>query len=282
VEPDAFRGVLFPARLPTFSRVAAPEPVAGLVRHFWIPEWDLSPGRVSRQHVLGYPAANLAVEPDLVGLAGPTTVRSHRDLSGSGWTVGAMLWPAAVPALCTQLGTDPASTVDAYLEVDAPDLHAAVATAMGRTGEPEERHAAAVAAFTAWLRDRCGEPDEQALLANEMVRLAETDAGIRTTAELAGRLAVSESTLQRLARTYVGLPPHAIIRRRRLQEAAERLRRVAPEVEDETIAAIAAELGYADHAHLTRDFGAVLGWTPRGYRNAARTSPSLSPYSASE
>ena len=131
------------------------------------------------------------------------------------------------------------------------------------------RHAAAVAVFADWLAGRCGEPDEQGLLANELVRLAESDRDVLTTADLAARLAVSERTLQRLARRYVGLSPSAVIRRRRLQESAERLRGVAPEDERATIAEIAAELGYADHAHLTRDFRAVVGWTPRTYRRQA-------------
>ena len=30
---------------------------------------------------------------------------------------------------------------------------------------------------------------------------------------------------------------------------------------------IAADLGYADHAHLTREFRRVLGFTPSGYRS---------------
>ena len=32
------------------------------------------------------------------------------------------------------------------------------------------------------------------------------------------------------------------------------------------LAAIAAELGYADHAHLTNDFQRYLGFTPSTYR----------------
>lgn len=265
VEPNPHRGVLFPARLPTFARLPPPASVETLVRHFWIPEWHVEPGRVSRQHILGYPACNLAVEPGLVGLAGPATVRSHRDLTGRGWTVGAMLWPAAAAALTD----DPAAIRDRYVEVDAPDLHSAVSEAMTSDQPTSRRHAAAVAVFADWLAGRCGEPDEQGLLANELVRLAESDRDVLTTADLAARLAVSERTLQRLARRYVGLSPSAVIRRRRLQESAERLRGVAPEEERATIAEIAAELGYADHAHLTRDFRAVVGWTPRTYRRQA-------------
>nr|WP_143588182.1 helix-turn-helix domain-containing protein [Tersicoccus phoenicis] len=53
-----------------------------------------------------------------------------------------------------------------------------------------------------------------------------------------------------------------MIRRRRLQEAAERLRQ-EPGL---SLAALAADLGYADQAHLTNDFRHVLNVTPSGYR----------------
>ena len=102
-----WRGILYPAALPTFTRLPAPERVAGLVRWFWIPEWDLGPGRTSRQEVIAFPASNLVVEPSMTGLAGPTTRRSSRDLVGRGWAVGALLLPAAVP----QLGVEPATRV---------------------------------------------------------------------------------------------------------------------------------------------------------------------------
>src|SRR2546421_9415361 len=42
-EPDpgtpSPRGVLYPARLPTFDRVPAPDAGARLGRRFWVPEW---------------------------------------------------------------------------------------------------------------------------------------------------------------------------------------------------------------------------------------------------
>jgi AraC-like DNA-binding protein len=53
-----------------------------------------------------------------------------------------------------------------------------------------------------------------------------------------------------------------MIRRYRLQEAAQRLR----EDPSLTISQVAAELGYADHAHLSADFRNVLGFTPSSYR----------------
>ena len=53
-----------------------------------------------------------------------------------------------------------------------------------------------------------------------------------------------------------------MIGRYRLQEAAQRLR----EDPSLTIAYVAAELDYADHAHLTADFRQVLGFSPSLYR----------------
>lgn len=92
------------------------------------------------------------------------------------------------------------------------------------------------------------------------------DGAALTTEEAATRLAVSVRTLQRMTHRHVGLSPAAMIRRRRLQEAAQRVRD-EPGVD---LASIAAELGYADHAHLTRDFQAVLGIAPRVYRSETR------------
>ena len=60
----------------------APNEIAHLVRWFWIPEWDIEPGRTSRQQVLAYPASNLVIQEDGAELVGPTTRLSYRDLAG--------------------------------------------------------------------------------------------------------------------------------------------------------------------------------------------------------
>lgn len=266
---DSGRGILYPERLPVFHRLPAPDCVTDLVRWFWIPEWDLPPGHTSRQDIVAYPASNLVVEPDLVGLAGPTTRRTHRDLTGTGWAVGALLRPAAVPTLVD----DPAGLRDSYRRLDLPDLHTAVSAVMrcpdtetGTETDPETdtqtRHARAVAAFAEWLRGRVPALTDEARLANALDELVEGNSSVLRVEDLATGLGVSTRTVQRLARRYVGLPPGAMIRRRRLQEAAERIR-TEPAVE---LAAIAADLGYADQAHLTNDFRSVLGHTPSRYR----------------
>ena len=97
-----------------------------------------------------------------------------------------------------------------------------------------------------------------------MADLIDGDPSVQQVTEAAARLGVSVRTLQRLARQYLGLSPAAMIRRRRLQEAAQRLRR-EPNID---IAAVASDLGYADNAHLTTDCRNVLNFTPSAYRGA--------------
>lgn len=255
---DPTRGVLYPSHLPTFHRLAPDAEAADAVAWFWIPEWRLPEGAVSRQELVSYPAVNLVVAPEGVTISGATTRASTRELRGAGWAVGALLRPAAVAALVD----DAAVLVDAEHPFDAPDLHAAVTAAMGR----DERHReTAVSAFSAWLSQRIGPLGAAGRQANALVDVLWGERAALTPEEAATRLAVSVRTLQRLTHRTVGLAPGAIIRRRRLQEAAQRLRD-EPETD---LAALAAALGYADHAHLSRDFSAVLGLPPRDYRARA-------------
>ncbi len=266
--PDAAspRGVLYPARLPTFDRLPAPDAVAHLVRWFWIPEWQIQPGRSSRQHLIAFPACNLVVEPDVVGLAGPTTRSSYRDLTGTGWAVGALLRPAAVP----RFAADPAALRDTYQLVNQPVLQQLVSRVMTGPGDRPTRHRRAVDAFTSWLAGIVPPPNDEALLANAMAEAIDSDPTIRTVKDAAACLRISARSLQRLACRYVGLSPSAMIRRRRLQEAAERLR-TDPYT---TLAAVAADLGYSDHAHLANEFRLVLGLTLSSYRQRVALAPS--------
>ncbi|AVZ38916.1 MULTISPECIES: helix-turn-helix domain-containing protein [unclassified Dietzia] len=270
------RGVLYPDRLPTFHRQEAPVDLRDRIRWFWIPRWSLPPGRTSRQELLPFPASNLVVEPSGVTLSGPTTGISHRDLSGSGWAVGALLRPAGLASLSTA----PQELRDAETPVEAAELHRAVGAAMGddvvdqprpsdqrgvdqcdHQREPLARDKA-VRAFSAWAAATLAAPGADGMLANAMEDLIASDRSIVRVDQVAAALGISTRAVQRLARRYVGLPPLKMIRRYRLQEAAQRLR------DDPTvmIARVAADLGYSDHAHLSADFRTVLGLSPRSYR----------------
>lgn len=273
--PDR-RGVLYPDRLPTFHREDAPSELRDRIRWFWIPRWRLAPGETSRQELLPFPASNLVVDPGGVSLSGPTTGVSHRDLIGSGWAVGALLRPAGLASLAAE----PRRLRDAETPLDAPGLHRAVMAAMGQVDEvvgrscPADQRGAdqresvararALRYFSAWAAAHLAAPDAGGVMANAMEDLIASDRSIVRVDQVAAALGVSTRAVQRLAHRYVGLPPLKMIRRYRLQEAAQRLRE-DPSV---TIARIAAELGYSDHAHLSADFRTVLGLSPRSYRRA--------------
>lgn len=254
---DDGRGVLYPGSLPAFHRRAVPEPVAHLARWYWIARWDLSDGVVSTQSLLPFPAANLVVEPRGIGLSGPTTAASERALTGRGWAFGVLLRAAGLAVL----DVDPGGIVDAEVGVSYDDLAAGVTAAMDAHDS-----AAAARVMSQWWsrlvgRDGDGVP-EGAVLADMMVEIVASDPAVITVEDLARVMGMSTRALQRVSKRYVGLSPLRIIRRYRLQEAALRLR----EDPGLTIARVAADLGYADQAHLAADFRTTLGLTARDYR----------------
>jgi len=258
-------GVLYPERLPEFHRLPAPDDLVSLVRWFWFPRWNLAPGQELRQELLPFPASNLVVQTEGVTISGPSTRRSERVLSGSGWAVGALLRPAAIVALKVA----PVLIRDTEAPFAAPELHAEVVSAMQHRDHSAGREQA-TAAFAAWLRtharlsDDAERSSEPGRLANEMEDLIANDRELLRVEHLAALLGVSMRRVQRLAQTCIGLPPLAVIRRYRLQEAAARLR----DNDELTIAQLAAELGYADQAHLASDFRRILGITAHEYRRA--------------
>lgn len=130
--------------------------------------------------------------------------------------------------------------------------------------DPRERLQRAVDVFTDWLVAQGPEVSEEGILANAMMDIIGTCSDVTRIEDVAARLFVSPRTLQRVAAKYIGLSPSVLIRRRRLQEAADRSR-TDPGTD---LAAIAAELGYTDHAHLTNDFRKFLGFTPSSYRRS--------------
>ncbi|MFX0592792.1 helix-turn-helix domain-containing protein [Melissospora conviva] len=80
----------------------------------------------------------------------------------------------------------------------------------------------------------------------------------------------SASPTARCAAERTGVTAKWLIERRRLQHAAETLRRNP----SESLAGLAAELGYADQAHFTRRYRDMLGEPPgRSRRHALGLAP---------
>lgn len=256
------QGILYPNRLPEFHRAPPTPELAHAVRWFWIAKWELPPNTESRQELLPFPACNIVVEPGGVSAIGPPTRISERILRGRGWVVGALLLPAAVPSLVPE----PATLRDSNRSLSAPQLHADVTRCMSTPElSPHAARTRSTEAFSGWISERVppSVPGSEQALANELASIL-SDPDVTRADQLPELLHVSARSLQRLATRFFGLSLHSMIRRRRLQEAAERLR-VDPTC---SIAELASELGYSDHSHFSTDFKAVLGMTPRRYRES--------------
>jgi AraC-like DNA-binding protein len=148
------------------------------------------------------------------------------------------------------------SPLEARSCVDGAALTGVVRDLMTPDPASDAAQAQARAAVEAELR-RLLPVDEEGLLVNAVVEDVETSPDLLRVDELCARFDISERTLQRLLHKRIGLGPKWLIRRRRLQEAADRLRDA-----DAELAGIAADLGYADQAHFTRDFRKATDLTP--------------------
>ncbi|MBZ9638723.1 helix-turn-helix domain-containing protein, partial [Streptomyces sp. PSKA30] len=85
-------------------------------------------------------------------------------------------------------------------------------------------------------------------------------------ADFAHAEGLSVRALQRLFSTYVGVSPKWVILRYRIHEALEH----AGTHTDINWATLATDLGYADQAHLVRDFTATVGVSPTAYAQGVR------------
>ena len=246
-----------------FSRFRLGTDLDDLVRHVWVARWDVPPGEVRPQRVLTYPSANAVLQPAGATLHGPSRVLATQDLTGRSWVVGVLLRPAAARLLTS---TEPVRLVGREEPLPGAPLPA-VAAAMGR---PAEAPAAAAdrevaALLHGWLAPVAARVDDAGRLANAACRVAEERSDVQRVRDLADLLGTTTRTLSRVVRQHTGLTPKWLIECRRLQAAATRL--FADPGAD--LAALAAELGYADQAHFTRRYRAVVGETPARTRGHA-------------
>ena len=237
---------------------AAPE-FEGLLQRFWIPVWSVPPGREAAQRVLQYPVSLVVVSADYARFYGVVSGLSTTTLTGNGWAVGLMCAPAAGALLA---GGPMSAYTDRYVDVAdvlgaaGERLTARVRADMASDPHSPKAHAEAMASFGKALRPFLP-VDDDGLLVNRVVAYVENDREVVRVAQVCERFGLSERALQRLVHRRLGLTPKWLIQRRRLHEAAERLRS-----QPAGLGEVAALLGYADQAHFTRDFARVTEMTP--------------------
>ncbi|MEM6491004.1 MAG: helix-turn-helix transcriptional regulator, partial [Pseudomonadota bacterium] len=134
--------------------------------------------------------------------------------------------------------------------------------------EPLARDEAVASAFAA-LALRHGGADQPAGVARPMeprgvararARLDDAPAEPLDLPALAALADLSPYALIRAFKRETGMTPGAYLRARRVTLAQQALR------QGETCAAVAADLGFADQAHMTRAFKGIIGVTPGVYR----------------
>lgn len=229
---------------------------------FWWGRWNLEGQAPHESRQLGCPSLHVVFEGDDARIVGPWTRLWRRVLEGRGHVRAVKLHPGAVrllfPADDAHRFTDRLTAL--YTRVpDAARLRDRVLAS--------EDPAHGLQHLATWLADRLQrDPEGEAAVA--LVAQIKRD-GITRVEGLATRADRTVRGVQRLFRRNVGVSPKQVIRRFRLQEVA--LRVEAGEAPD--LAWVAMELGYADQAHLARDFRSATGLTLRGFERALDDLP---------
>jgi AraC-like DNA-binding protein len=246
--------------------------LAPFVERYWSVRWDRTGRPPFRSEVLSHPSAHVSVESGdrprfgfgmpAVLVHGVVTRRFVVDLVGTGRVSAAKFRPGGFRAFTGVLpARNSVTLLRDELGLDPDRLRAAVLA--------EDDDADRTAVLDAKLTPLAPEPDPAYLdLLAVLDRMIDDRTLVRVdqVAQLAG---TSTRSLQRAFAAYVGVSPKAVLARYRLQDAAALID--AGEVDD--LAALAADLGWFDQAHFSRDFRSVVGITPSAYLQRTRQAP---------
>jgi AraC-like DNA-binding protein len=245
----------------TLSRPPVPADLAPFLDYFWVVRWDLRGQPAHEQKVLPHPNVNLVFEATGPGIFGVDHSIFTRRLSGEQKAIGIRFRPGGFRPFYGQPVAGLNDRVVPAREVFGPRAEAECAAAMA----PDADDHAMVAAAVRLLRGFGATPDPVVDQVAGIVDRIAADPGLRRVAALAEAAGLSERRLQRLFTEYVGVSPKWVMRRARLHEAARR----ADDGEAVDWATLAFDLGYADQAHLTRDFTDTIGIPPARYATRA-------------
>jgi AraC-like DNA-binding protein len=283
------RGVLRPDLAATHFRLGRHAPsdaLAPFVDYYWIPRWDLRGKPPYEQTILPHPNVHLVFEASGAGIFGVDRRLFTRSLSGLGLAFGVRFtaggfrpfWQAPISQLTDRVvpaarlfGPRAETTRQAIMrDADAGGSGAGSSGAggSGAGGFDAGDFAAGDARMIGWaealLRSVLPDRDPLAEQVAALVSRITDDPGLRRVDQLSAESGMTARTLQRLFADYVGVSPKWVMRRARLHEAAER----ADSGEPVDWARLASDLGYADQAHLTRDFTVTIGVPPSRYAAA--------------
>jgi AraC-like DNA-binding protein len=222
------------------------------VRCLWVHRVD--PAAVPfAQPVLPDGCIDVVAIGDDVIVAGPTTYTTTVTVRPGSMTVGMRLHPGAAPPL---------------VRLDASELRdrdVAVEDVWGRGGAELTERVAEGRGWRARMAmlvddvtgrvDEDREPDPVALGAVEVLGGRPS----RPLSRLADDVGLSERQLRRRVEAAVGYPPSTLARILRFQRFLDAARAAGP---GRHLAALAADAGFADQAHLTRESNELTGLSP--------------------
>ncbi|MFJ4366227.1 DUF6597 domain-containing transcriptional factor [Streptomyces chartreusis] len=258
------RGIVDPSgllRRVRFRRHEPAEPLRRYVEWYWLIDWDLPEPYAS--HVVPHPAVNLTFQwdedegPPYAEVTGVALGMYTRKLTGRGRVCGVKFRPGGFRPYA------PDAPVSRWTgrALPAGEVFPGATADTARTIVTGADDPARVAALDAFLLALPRTPDPQADLAIGLVRRIRADRTVLRVGDFAQAQGLSVRALQRLFSTHVGVSPKWCILRYRIHEALE----LAGTRTDVDWAALAADLGYADQAHLIRDFTATVGVPPTAY-----------------
>jgi AraC-like DNA-binding protein len=258
--PGLGRGVLHQAAATGQFELLRRQPAAEFaqcVEFYWIVRWDLRGRPSHEQKVLSHPNVHLVFEAPATAVYGVQRGVFVRRLEGAGHVFGVKFRPGAFRPL---LGAPVTELADRA--VPAADLFGPAVAATERAVLGGSDVAAMTVRVERLLRGILPPEPDPAVdeVAAIVARITDTPSLLRVD-EVAAEEGISARSLQRLFAEYVGASPKWVLRRARLHEAAMRAERGV----GIDWAALAADLGYADQAHLTRDFTAAVGTPPARY-----------------
>ncbi|RMI46647.1 AraC family transcriptional regulator [Actinomadura harenae] len=255
------RGVLYPGRqveAVVTGRHAPSGEAARFVELYWHVRWRVDEPQDSK--VLSYPSVHLVFEEPEPLVYGVVRDLFVRRLEGEGQVLGVKFRPGCFRPFLDGPVSALADRVVPAAEIFGPEVAEA-----GRDVLAHRETADLAVPAERFLLDRLPEPDPVADEVAGMVDRLIARPDLFRVDQAAGVLGVSTRTLQRLFAEYVGVSPKWVMRRARLHEAATR----ADAGDAVDWAALAADLGYFDQAHLVRDFTATVGVPPARYARSA-------------
>lgn len=226
------------------------------MRHVSAPSWLVVPD--ASAHLLVHLGGG-ADEPTWAqaSLIGARAVGEAFPITGRAWTVGVRLRPGALVALGARVENVPVGH-----RVSLVDVWGSPGEDVRRRLEGTPDRADILRLAFAFLSDRMRAGTDRPWAVRGFERAARGRGGRRVIEESARSMGISPRTLRRSFTAVTGITPMRHVRIGRLHRAAGMISTGACSGG----ARVAQRAGYADQAHMSREFTALIGESPSKYR----------------